>query len=221
MKFPIYQTMLIVWILFTWGEGVWAQQVPPELIAYPDLIIYNGKIVSMDDASFNTSPGKTFEAMAVRGDRIQFLGSNEAVLPYAGPQTRKLDLKGRTVIPGLINTHSHMHDHSVQLWTRNHAQEVEKLFKRFSVSGNSFEELTRGIEVVIKENMAHSEPGQWAWINLPTGGSSGDRCRAPHPACPARSARRRRRGVRAQPRPARHRGWSPESTFRHRRLHRA
>ena len=173
MKFPIYQTMLIVWILFTWGEGVWAQQVPPGLIAYPDLIIYNGKIVSMDDASFNTSPGKTFEAMAVRGDRIQSLGTIEAVLRHAGPQTRKLDLKGRTVIPGLINTHSHMHDHSVQLWTRNHAQEVEKLFKRFSVSGNSFEELTRGIEVVIKENMAHSELGQWAWINLPTGGSSG------------------------------------------------
>jgi len=149
------------------------QDVPAELVAHPDLILYNGKIVTMDDASLNNSPGRIVEAMAVRGDRIQFLGSAEEILRYAGPPTRKIDLKGRTVVPGLINTHSHMHDHSLQLWVRSHPEEVETLMKRFSVSGDTFEELTRGIEVVIKENMAHPLPGQWAWIDLPTGGSSG------------------------------------------------
>ena len=149
------------------------QDVPAELVPHPDLILYNGKIVTMDDASLNNSPGRIVEAMAVRGDRIQFLGSAEEILRYAGPPTRKIDLKGRTVVPGLINTHSHMHDHSLQLWVRSHPEEVETLMKRFSVSGDTFEELTRGIEVVIKENMAHPLPGQWAWIDLPTGGSSG------------------------------------------------
>ena len=78
------------------GVSLPAQQtqnnVPTELIAYPDLILYNAKIVTMDDSSVNNSPGRTVEAMAVRGDRIQFTGSTQQVLRYAGPQTRKMDL---------------------------------------------------------------------------------------------------------------------------------
>src|SRR3989304_5362608 len=91
--------------------GLQAQQpqltVPAELVTFPDLIIYNGKIVTMSDVSLNDSPGRIAEAMAVRGDVIQFVGSNPQVLSYAGPQTRKLDLKGRTVVPGLIGGHTH------------------------------------------------------------------------------------------------------------------
>ena len=169
----ITQVVFAVVVLTTVVRAQQTVQVPAELAAYPDLILYNGKIVTMDDASLNNSPGRIVEAMAVRNDRIQFLGSAEEILRYAGPPTRKIDMKGRTVVPGLINTHSHMHDHSLQLWVRSHPEEVETLMKRFSVSGDTFEELTRGIEVVIKENMAHPLPGQWAWIDLPTGGSSG------------------------------------------------
>ncbi|OFW27797.1 MAG: hypothetical protein A3H27_09380 [Acidobacteria bacterium RIFCSPLOWO2_02_FULL_59_13] len=147
--------------------------VPADLVGYPELIIYNGKIVTMNDASLNSTLGRTVQALAVRGDRILFVGSNDEVLLYAGPQTRKIDLKGRTVVPGFINTHSHMHNHTVQLWARNHVAEIEKVVKRFSVSGKSYADLTKGVEVVVKENMAHPLPGQWAWIDLPSGGGSG------------------------------------------------
>ncbi|MFB3098072.1 MAG: amidohydrolase family protein, partial [Dehalococcoidia bacterium] len=93
------------------------------------------------------------------------------MLRYAGPATRKIDLNGRTVVPGLINTHSHMHDHAVSRWVRNNPVKYEAVVKRFSVGGESFAEISQGIELVIKESMAHPLPGQWAWINLPGGGS--------------------------------------------------
>src|SRR4051812_29670155 len=117
---------------------------PAELVQYPDLIIYNAKIMKMNDPSLTNAIGDTVQALAVRGDRIQFMGTDAEVMRFAGPQTRKLDLKGRTVIPGMIDTHSHMHDHTVQLWTRNHAKEVESVVKRFSVTGNTFQELSHG-----------------------------------------------------------------------------
>ncbi len=147
--------------------------IPAELVSFPDLIIYNGKIMTMNDASLSNSLGRTVQALAVHDDRIQAMGTNDEVMRIAGPKTKKLDLKGRTVIPGMINTHSHMHDHTIQLWTKNHRAEVETVMKRFSVTGKTNQELTHGIELVIKENMAHPLPGQWAWIDLPTGGSSG------------------------------------------------
>ena len=77
-------------------RGQQSVTVPTELVYYPDLIIYNGKIVTMDDASLNNSPGRTFEAMAIRDDIIQFLGNDTEVLRFAGPQTRKIDLQGKT-----------------------------------------------------------------------------------------------------------------------------
>ncbi len=167
---------MMVFLVSVWGIPVGAQvtvNVPPELVQYPDLIIFNGKIMTMNDASLTNALGRTVQALAVRADRIQFTGTNDEVLRFAGPQTRKIDLKGRTVIPGMIDTHSHMHDHTVQLWTRTHLDEVEKVVKRFTVNGKSYQDLTKGIELVVKENMAHPLPGQWAWINLPSGGATG------------------------------------------------
>ena len=91
-------------------ERTHAQNLPPEVIAYPDLIVYNGKIVTMDNRSNNTVPGSIVQAMAVRDGEILKLGEDSSVLRLAGPDTRRIDLKGRTVIPGLIDTHSHLHD---------------------------------------------------------------------------------------------------------------
>ena len=147
--------------------------VPRTLVGYPELIVYNAKIVTMDDVSFNPTPGRIMQALAVRQGRILALGSDAAMLELAGPQTRKLDLKGRTVVPGLINTHSHMHDHSIQRWTRANQDKVEEVRRAFAVSGKDYAELRKGIELVIKEQMAHPKPDQWAYITLPNGGSSG------------------------------------------------
>jgi predicted amidohydrolase YtcJ len=157
------------------GVSVRAQQtlngVPAELVTYPDQIIYNGKIFTMDDPTLNNSSGKTVSAMAMHGDRIMAVGSDQDILRLAGPNTKKWDLKGHVVTPGLINTHTHLHDAAVNVWAQDHPDKVEAIRKTFTVTGKNFDEITKGIELVVKEQMSHPLPGQWAWIDLPTGQS--------------------------------------------------
>jgi predicted amidohydrolase YtcJ len=66
-----------------------------------DLILHNGKIVTVDPQF------RMAEAIAVTGERIAAVGRNAEVLKLAGPQTRKVDLRGKTVLPGLIDSHVH------------------------------------------------------------------------------------------------------------------
>ncbi|MBI2821723.1 MAG: amidohydrolase family protein [Acidobacteria bacterium] len=88
-----------------------AQQIP-SLIAkfgYPDLLLVNGKIVSMDDRSIiPDTPGHIYQAMAIKGKKIMALGTNQEIRALAGSDTRIEDMGGRTVIPGLIQTHYHL-----------------------------------------------------------------------------------------------------------------
>jgi predicted amidohydrolase YtcJ len=71
------------------------------LLAQPDAIYFNGKIVTLWDKA------PVAEAVAIRGDRFIAVGSNADVLPLAGERTRKIDLKRRTVVPGIIESHTH------------------------------------------------------------------------------------------------------------------
>jgi predicted amidohydrolase YtcJ len=82
-------------------------------------------------------------------------------------------VRGRTVIPGLINTHSHMHDRALRYWIRANQDRVEEVQRSFSVTGRDYAELKQGIELIVKEQMARARPGQWAYIELPTGGNAG------------------------------------------------
>ena len=66
-----------------------------------DTVLVNGKIVTVDAA------GSTREALAVRDGKIVALGTSAQMRRLAGPQTRVIDLQGRTVIPGLIDSHLH------------------------------------------------------------------------------------------------------------------
>ena len=67
-----------------------------------DLVLRNGNIITVD-VGFTTARG-----IAIAGDRIITVGSDAAMTPHTGPETRVLDLKGKTVIPGLIDGHAHM-----------------------------------------------------------------------------------------------------------------
>jgi predicted amidohydrolase YtcJ len=67
----------------------------------PDLIVHNGKIVTVDPQF------AIVEAMAVRGDRVLATGSNAVIQQLAGAATQQIDLMGKTVLPGLIDSHVH------------------------------------------------------------------------------------------------------------------
>jgi predicted amidohydrolase YtcJ len=73
-----------------------AQELPP------DLILTNGKIITVDER-FTIA-----QAVAIRGDRIVAAGSNQEISRLAGPNTRRMDLGGKSVIPGLIDNHMHL-----------------------------------------------------------------------------------------------------------------
>jgi predicted amidohydrolase YtcJ len=67
----------------------------------PDLILYNGKFVTLWDGHPQA------QAVAIRAGRFLAVGSNEEVRRLAAASTRQTDLRGRTVLPGLIDSHTH------------------------------------------------------------------------------------------------------------------
>jgi predicted amidohydrolase YtcJ len=72
--------------------------LPPELIDYADLVLFNGQVLTADaDRNFTVA-----EAVAVRDNTILTVGTTDKVLRLAGPQTRRVDLHGRSVTPGFI-----------------------------------------------------------------------------------------------------------------------
>ena len=101
----------LLFILFLSGGLALAQQIP-DLVAeqgYADRILINGKIVTMDDRStVPNHPGNIFGAMAIKGKKIMALGTDQQMRELAGPKTHFVDVGGRTVIPGLIQTHYHL-----------------------------------------------------------------------------------------------------------------
>jgi len=80
--------------------------VPPAA-AQADLILHNGKVVTVDSA-FSIR-----EAVAIEGNHIKLVGTNKAVLALRGPKTTVIDLKGKTLLPGLIDAHVHAIDSGV------------------------------------------------------------------------------------------------------------
>ncbi|HEY3787249.1 MAG TPA: amidohydrolase, partial [Urbifossiella sp.] len=66
-----------------------------------DLIVHHAKIVTVD-VKFSIA-----EAMAVKDGRIVAVGSNAEVLKFKGPTTKLLDAGGKTVLPGLYDSHTH------------------------------------------------------------------------------------------------------------------
>ncbi len=67
----------------------------------PDLVLLDGKIVTVDAES------SQHEALAIRDGKILALGSTASIRELAEPATRVVELGGRTVIPGLIDSHLH------------------------------------------------------------------------------------------------------------------
>jgi len=70
----------------------------PAAAQAPDTILVNGKILTVD-AQFPVA-----EAVAVRDGRILAVGTNDQVKRLIGPSTRAIDLQGKTVVPGFIDS---------------------------------------------------------------------------------------------------------------------
>ena len=109
-------------------------------IAQPaDLVLRGGKVITVD------KDWRVAQAVAIRDGRFIAIGDDEAMAGHIGPSTQIVELRGRTVIPGLIDTHLH------QLFAALNGPAVQLLGAR-SVAD---------VQKAIGERVARTEPGKW------------------------------------------------------------
>ena len=130
-----------------------AGQVPAELIAYPDLVLVNGKVVTVDEA-FTVA-----EAVAVRDGRVLTVGTTAEIERLVGPSTRRIDLAGRSVVPGFIDSDG------------DNAFAGGDLYKQTQINGRISDDIVAGAsmdEVLakIRELVQTAQPGSPVYIRV-------------------------------------------------------
>ena len=111
-----------------------------------DIILHAGKVLTVGNDD-------TIEqAVAIRGELVQAVGSDQDVLALADPNTKTIDLQGRTVIPGIIDIHAHM--------DREGLKRIDP----------SLEKATSISEIlgIIEQQVAQKRPGEWV-VTMPVG----------------------------------------------------
>jgi predicted amidohydrolase YtcJ len=110
----------------------------------PDKILYNGNIVCVDK-DFGVA-----KAVAIKNGRFTGVGEDKDILNLASPQTSMIDLQGRTVLPGLIDTHNHMTQAGLGMI-------------QLSLEGST---CIADIVKLVDENVRDTAPGEWVTTAL-------------------------------------------------------
>ncbi len=116
------------------GPGVRAA-VPPA-----DMVLINGKIVTVNPRSLIA------QAVAIQQGKFVAVGTNNDIQQYVGNATRVIDLHGRTVIPGLVDSHMHAIRQGLTWNHELHWQTVTSLAQGFKM---------------LRERAARTPPGTW------------------------------------------------------------
>jgi len=110
-----------------------AQELPPEVVRYADLVLHNAQVLTMDREQ---PPINVTQAVAVRDGRILATGTDSRILRLAGPSTVTVDLEGKAVIPGIIDTHSHPNRYALRHyereWTPAYIRALQEQHVRFT-----------------------------------------------------------------------------------------
>jgi hypothetical protein len=109
----------------------------------PDIILSNGKIITVDNR-FSIA-----QAVAVKGDRIVAVGSNQDINRLAGPGTRRIDLAGKAVVPGMIDNHAHIMEEG-RIWLQ------ELRLDGITTRKQALE--------MIRAKAASLKPGEWVYV---------------------------------------------------------
>ena len=160
--------LIAVWTVVFFVTGAIAQRLDvAALLGYPQMIVHNGKIVTMDDTSFGPNVGTIVQAMAIRDGKILATGSSADIQSLAGPQSKMIDLKGKTVLPSFIMTHEHPTDWAFQepraITHVLHNDDV--IIHRWLPGGPAKDQLA-SFEPTLKEALAKARPGQWILVSF-------------------------------------------------------
>lgn len=110
-----------------------------------NILFYNGEVITVDGED------RICEAVWIRGKTIERVGSNdiEEEIKLLGEDYKKIDLKGRTMTPGLIDAHTHIAvsgvpaDDKIDLGENSGVDSIEKVLE------------------LVKEAVAKAKPGEW------------------------------------------------------------
>jgi predicted amidohydrolase YtcJ len=105
----------------------------------PDLLLFNGNFITID------AKQPRAQAVAIAGGRFLAVGSNDEVRALATARTRKIDLEGKTVVPGFIDGHTHPASSG-----RRHLREVDCDLRSI-----------QAIQDAIRKRAAETPRGQW------------------------------------------------------------
>ncbi len=147
-----------MWVSWAGQDFLWAQQAP-------DTILYNGKIVTVDNHEVNSDLGTIAEAIAIRDGKIVSVGGNAEIRRLEGNNTKSLDLKGRMVMPGIGLTHDHPQD-----WDPLNPYIVQKVvtddmhIERFF--NDPPDQQLQQFPRVLEEAARKAKPGQWIRISM-------------------------------------------------------
>jgi len=152
MKVYITRIRYLLLLLFFLSQPLLASHVPD----VPDTILFNGKIITAD--SDNVDEVTIAEAIAIHDGKIVAVGSNAAIRALAVANTEMIDLGSRTVVPGLIDTHSHLYETALGFpW----AADVDPQLLNIAVVAESVDEFVRIAEAAIRARARDLGPGKW------------------------------------------------------------
>ena len=143
-------------------------QIPPEvaLHGYADTVFINGKVVSMDDKSTSTEVGNIYQGVAVKGDKIVKLGTTQEIRALAGPDTKILDLQGRTLLPGIVEPHMHIYGEAVQHLDRFGFKYPPNGIVVSTTAEKSLEETQNVLRQTVQDAVKQVDPGQWVVVRM-------------------------------------------------------
>ena len=136
---PRLPIVLLLTLLIASGCAQPVDETSSATVTPVDMILHNGVVISVD------AQNRQYEAIALHQGKIQALGSTKALRAHIGPETNVIDLKGRTVIPGLIEGHGHF-------LSLGRAQQILDL-----TQAQSFSEIVRQVATAADS----AEPGTW------------------------------------------------------------
>ena len=135
----MYKNAFVIFVLPLLScSHLWSQS--PDLAAglEPDVVYHSGQVVTVNENDDIVS------AIAIKNGRIADLGSDDSVLKLAGPRTLRVNLEGKTVLPGFYDSHVHLRSGQgpgVQDWTGVRTRE--------------------GLLDALREHASHLEEGEW------------------------------------------------------------